>query len=141
MLSFDPMNWDWLRNLLGQQPQAEPDPLGPRGENAAAKYLRGLGYRILVRNYRCKVGEIDIVARDGKTLVFVEVKTRAADEPEPEEQVNAHKQRQISRCADIYLSRYSNVQPAARFDIVAIVWPRHGTPTIRHHLDAFASTI
>ena len=130
---------NWLRNLLGQ-PSADvdkPDPLGPRGENAAAKHLRGLGYKILARNYRCKLGEIDIIARDGKTLVFVEVKTRTADEPEPEEQVNAHKRRQITRCAEFYLSRYSNVQPAARFDIVAIVWPRTQAPTIRHYVDAF----
>ena len=134
------MNWDWLKNLLFQSADGaedKADPLGPRGENAAAKYLRSLNYKILVRNYRCKLGELDIIARDGKTLVFVEVKTRTSDEPEPEEQVNAFKRRQITRCAEFYLSRYSNVQPAARFDIVAIVWPKNQPPTIRHHLDAF----
>ena len=131
---------NWLRNLFGQSSADvdKPDPLGPRGENAAAKHLRALGYKILARNYRCKLGELDIIARDGKTLVFVEVKTRTADEPEPEEQVNAHKRRQITRCAEFYLTRYSsNVQPAARFDIVAIVWPRNQTPTVRHYVDAF----
>lgn len=133
------MTWDWFKRLFAtsDEERERPDPLGPRGEDAAAKFLRGLGYKILARNYRCKLGEIDIVARDGKTLVFAEVKTRAASDPEPEEQVNAHKRRQISRCAEVYLSRYSNVQPPSRFDIVAIVWPRNQPPKITHYMDAF----
>ena len=131
------MKWDWLRNLLGQLPRDAADPLGPRGENAAAKFLRALGYKILVRNYRCRMGEIDIVARDGKTLVFVEVKTRAATDSMPEEAVDANKQRQITKCAELYLTRFPDVQPEARFDIVAIVWPKNHAPSIRHYIDAF----
>src|SRR5881396_2784363 len=65
------------------------DPLGERGENLAARELRNKGYRIIARNFKCVMGEIDIVARDGKTLVFVEVKTRASDDAvTPEEQIN-----------------------------------------------------
>src|SRR5438128_566012 len=82
------------------------DMLGERGENLAAKYLRNQGYKIIVRNLRCALGEIDIVARDGKTLVFCEVKTRAHDDPTPEEQVNPFKQHQITKAAKFYLSRY-----------------------------------
>src|ERR1700704_4949873 len=60
----------------GEKPHREKkDPLGERGENVAARELRNKGYRILTRNFKCVMGEIDIVARDGKTLVFVEVKT------------------------------------------------------------------
>ena len=82
------------------------------------------GFKIIVRNFRCEVGEIDIIAREGKTLVFVEVKTRAYDDPTPEDQVNFEKQRQLTNAAKLYLSRYGSPQPPARFDVVAVVWPK-----------------
>ncbi len=62
--------WEWLENLIGKRPPKR-DALGDRGENVAAHYLRKNGFKIIVRNFRCEVGEIDIIARDGKTLVFV----------------------------------------------------------------------
>jgi putative endonuclease len=131
----------WIKTLFRQLPQQQrKDPLGERGENAAAKYLRNQGYKIIGRNFRCGVGEIDIVARDGKTLVFVEVKTRVDDMPTPEEQVNPTKQHQITKAAKFYLSRYGTPQPPARFDVVAIVWPTGRNPTIRHTKDAFEAT-
>jgi len=83
------------------------------------------------------LGEVDIIARDGKMLVFVEVKTRKDSDPEPEEQVNHDKQRQITKCADFYLTRYSNIQPSVRFDVIAVIWPRNQDPIIRHITDAF----
>src|SRR5437764_15334855 len=111
-----------LKKLLEMfKRQSDRDPLGERGENMAAKYLRNQGMRIICRNFRCETGEIDIVARDGKTLVFVEVKTRAYDDPTPEEQVNQFKTHQVTKAAKFYLSRYGNPQPAARFDVVAVV--------------------
>ena len=114
--------------------------MGPRGENVAARYLRNLGYKIIVRNFQCNLGEIDIIARDGKTLVFVEVKTRTEDEPTPEEQVNNAKQHQITKAAKLYLTRYGFPQPAARFDVVAVVWPNGRQPQIRHEQNAFEAT-
>ena len=117
-----------------------PDPLAERGENVAAKFLRNLGYKILERNYSTNVGEIDIIARDGKTLVFVEVKTRAYDDPTPEEQVNNHKQHQNTKAARMYLGRFGQPQPPARFDVVAVVWPAGQPPIIRHTTDAFEAT-
>src|SRR5947199_6406806 len=95
---------EWLQNLFKRE--TPKDALGDRGENVAARYLRNLGYKIIVRNFRCNLGEIDIVARDGKTLVFVEVKTRAYDEPAPEDQVNNFKRHQLTKAAKHYLSRY-----------------------------------
>jgi putative endonuclease len=129
---------DWLKKLfaLGQP----DDPLGQRGENLAAKHLRTIGFKIIERNFRCDVGEIDIVARDGKTLVFVEVKTRAYDDPTPEEQVNSEKRHQLTKAAKLYLARYGNIQPAARFDVVAIVWPAGREAQIRHTPNAFEAT-
>jgi putative endonuclease len=114
--------------------------LGERGENVAAKYLRNKGYKIIERNYHTAVGEIDIIARDGKTLVFVEVKTRAYDDPTPEEQVNTVKQHQNTKAAKMYLGRFGQTQPAARFDVVAVVWPSGQPPIIRHMTDAFEAT-
>ena len=131
----------WFKTLFKSIPTAgKDDPLGDRGENAAAKYLRNLGYRIIARNFRCDVGEIDIIARDGKTLVFVEVKTRAYDDPTPEEQVNPTKQHQITKAAKFYLSRYGFPQPPARFDVVAVIWPTGHAPIIRHTTDAFEAS-
>jgi putative endonuclease len=121
-------------------PRAPKGSLGERGENVAAKYLRNKGYKIITRNYQSATGEIDIIARDGKTLVFVEVKTRAADDPTPEEQVNPTKQHQITKAAKQYLSRYGHPHPPARFDVVAIVWPNNRDPQIRHTQNAFEAT-
>jgi putative endonuclease len=132
----------WLNSLFGSDAPATNarTALGEGGENAAAKYLRGLGYRILERNFRCEVGEVDIIARDGRTLVFVEVKTREEDDPQPEDQVNLEKQHQLTKAARAYLSRYGTPQPPARFDVVGIIWPVGQTPQIRHTIDAFEAT-
>jgi putative endonuclease len=116
------------------------DPLGIRGENVAAKHLQKLGYRIYGRNVKTPVGEIDIIARDGKTLVFCEVKTRAYDEPTPEEQIDSVKMHQLTKAAKFYLSRYGGSPPPARFDVVAIVWPQGQQPVIRHIPNAFEPT-
>jgi len=115
-------------------------PLARRGENLAARFIAGLGYKILARNYRSAVGEIDIVARDRDTLVFVEVKTRADDDPRPEDQVNRGKQHRLTRAAKSYLARYGSPPPGARFDVVAIVWADGKEPVIRHTQHAFEAT-
>ena len=132
--------FEWIQTLVKPQ-TSRRDPLGDRGENVAAKHLRNQGYKIIERNFRCAMGEIDIIARDGKTLVFTEVKTRTSDDPAmPEEQVNQTKQHQITKAARYFLSRYGTPQPAARFDVVAIVWPHGRQPQIRHVPDAFEAT-
>ena len=128
----------WLWKLL--TPETPRDAMGDRGENLAARYLRNRGYKIIVRNFRSDVGEIDIVARDGRTLVFVEVKTRAYDDPTPEDQVNEAKQHQITKAAKLYLGRYGTPPPPARFDVVAVVWPNGREPLIRHTPHAFEPT-
>jgi len=130
----------WLQSMV-KRPQPR-DTLGDRGENLAARYLRNQGMRIITRNFRCPLGEIDIVARDGNTLVFVEVKTRDNEDEgvTPEEQVNTIKRHQITKAARYYLSRYGTVQPPARFDVVAVVWPAEKEPRIRHTPHAFEAT-
>jgi putative endonuclease len=96
--------------------------LGAWGEEHAARFLKKLGMKILQRNFRTPVGEIDIVARDRKSLVFVEVKTRQSQRfGTPQEAVGAHKQRQIIRTAQWYLSTYPAGKLQPRFDVVAVL--------------------
>jgi putative endonuclease len=130
--------FDWFSSWF--KPSPPRDALGQRGENVAARYLRDQGYKIIERNFRCEVGEVDIIARDGRTLVFAEVKTREHDDPTPEDQINQAKRHQLTKAAKFYLSRYGIPQPPARFDVVAIVWPSGREPQIRHTTDAFEAT-
>ena len=95
--------------------------LGKKGEDLAIAQLRALKYKILERNFKCALGEIDIIARERDTLVFVEVKTRRTkDFGGPAAAVNARKQRQLSRVALTYLNMKKLVQIPARFDVVAV---------------------
>jgi putative endonuclease len=129
----------WLKNLMGEK--RDDGGLGGRGENLAAKYLRGLGYTIILRNFRCRLGEIDIIARDGRTIVFVEVKTRADDATaNPHDHVDAIKQQHLTRVGQFYMSRYGTPRPPARFDVVSIVWPSGRDPQIEHIPNAFEPT-
>lgn len=115
--------------------------LGSRGERLAVRYLKRQGYRILKSNYVCPLGEIDIIAADGDMLVFVEVKTRRSDvAADPENAVNFHKRRQVTRAAKHFLGRLPNANLASRFDIVSVVIPEKGEPAIEHFMDAFAPT-
>ena len=95
---------------------------GMENEQRAVKYLEAQGYTILERNFRCRTGEIDIVAEDGYTLVFVEVKYRSSSAyGEPEEAVDFRKQRKICRTADYYRLTYRTApERPCRFDVVAI---------------------
>lgn len=125
---------DWLRRRFPER------PLGQRGEHAAARYLRRLGYRIVARGDRRGPGELDLVAVDGRTVVFVEVKTRASTEHgRPADAVDAMKQHRLTRAAVTYLKRHGLLDERARFDVVAIVWPPgHRRPTsIEHIRNAF----
>ena len=94
---------------------------GRRGEDAAAQYLERAGYVILARNYRCRVGEIDLVALDGRTVVFVEVKARHGGESgAPLESLRPDQQRRIARAAEHYVARHRLLDRAARFDVVGV---------------------
>ncbi|MBI3013814.1 MAG: YraN family protein [Candidatus Tectomicrobia bacterium] len=87
------------------------------------------GYRIVERNYRCRWGEIDIIARDGETLVFVEVKAkRSGDFLPPTFAVTSRKQRTLVKVATDYLIRKKLFQTPCRFDVVSVIWPAGGEP-------------
>ena len=96
-------------------------PLGRRGERAAEKYLRRNGHRIVARNFRAAGAEIDLVAMDGETLVFVEVKTRRSRiAGAPEEAVDERKQTRMRRAAEVFARRYRENEIEMRFDIAAV---------------------
>jgi putative endonuclease len=110
--------------------------LGDRGERMAARFLRRQGMRILMRGYTAHHGEIDLIARDGDTLVFVEVKTRR--QGVPAEAVTPEKQRRITLAALHFLREHGLLEQRCRFDIVAIDWPDdRREPRIDHIRNAF----
>ena len=94
---------------------------GQEAEDAACRFLKGHGYDIVARNWRCRFGEIDIVARDGPVLVFVEVKARTGTgHGGPEAAVDRHKQRRLITTAGHFLAQ-TGCELAARFDVVTFV--------------------
>lgn len=111
--------------------------LGAWGEDVAADYLRRQGLKIVTRNFRTPVGEVDIIARDRQLLLFVEVKTRRTMScGAPAEAVGSGKQRQILRAAQWYLlqNRSGGLQP--RFDVIS-VYAGSNPPQIEHIENAF----
>jgi len=120
--------------------------VGNRGEDTAVAFLRSLGYRILDRNYRNDrgraLGEVDIVAKDGDELVFVEVKARTAygkdDGVLPEESITSKKLYRLARTAEVYLREKRLVSSPYRFDAVLIIIRPNGEgPEIRHFKSIF----
>lgn len=94
---------------------------GKQGESRAARFLRSRGYHIVELNFRCKMGELDMIARDGETLVFVEVRTRSsARYGRASESVTATKRRRIARLAQFYLMTRKPAFDTCRFDVVDI---------------------
>lgn len=101
--------------------------IGRKGEQKAAEFLIQKGYAILKQNYRWARGEIDIVAQDGNTLIFVEVKTSAGTGKfgEPEIWVTPRKQQQIGRVASRYLQEYEITDTDCRFDVIGVTYHRN----------------
>lgn len=111
--------------------------LGRLGEDAAAKHLANKGCTILERNYRIRSGEVDIIAKEAETLVFVEVKTRMSRRyGSPAESVNAGKRRRISAAALQYVSENGAGDMPARFDVIEVYAETEGL-RLRHITDAF----
>lgn len=112
---------------------------GTRSERAAARFLRGLGYRVVARNYRCPLGELDLVALDGLCVVFVEVRSTGNDDVErPALSVDGPKQRRLTDLALHFLRAKRLLDCAARFDVLAIGWPAAARePRIVHYPHAF----
>jgi putative endonuclease len=116
-----------------------PKSLGERGELAAARFLRRLGYRIVTTRLRRRYGEVDIIALDGQTVTFVEVKTRRLDlTTQPAEAVDLKRQQRLTRAALAFLKGHGLLEYPSRFDVIEVIWPEgEKHPTIRHIINAF----
>lgn len=113
--------------------------LGDRAENSACRFLRQHGLQLITANYRCKRGEIDLVMRDGDSLVFVEVRyRRRADFGHPAETVTRSKRARILHCASCYLQQHRAWNEATRFDVVCIEGSATG-PHIEWLRNAFSA--
>lgn len=127
--------------------KAPTRPLGQLGEEVAARFLESRGFEILERNLRSRLGEIDLIARDGPTLVFVEVKARRGQPSEPPQvAVDARKRSRLARLALDYLAREWLRELSCRFDVVAVTFgsgdsgaATGGAPRVEHFPGAFAA--
>jgi putative endonuclease len=127
-MSTSPAKLPWWRRWFGS-----------RSERAAARFLRQLGYRILTYNYSCPHGELDLIALDGRCVIFVEVRsTESDDASRAAASVDDAKQRRLTKLALYYLQRKRLLDCAARFDVLAISWPpNQREPVVVHHVGAF----
>lgn len=109
------------------------DALGKYGEDLAVDYLQRQGLVVLARNWRCAIGEIDVVAREGTRLVICEVKTRSSEAfGSPIEAVGPRKVRRLRQLAIRWLDEQQIHVPEIRFDVIGIVQPRVGGPVLQH---------
>jgi putative endonuclease len=114
--------------------------IGAAGEEVAAGYLHELGYRILLRNWRCSRGEIDIIAELEDRLIFVEVRSRSIHGKygTAKESVDARKQQQVRETAQYYLHRYRQYDRKLRFDVITVEFEGEGqNPVLEHTIGAF----
>lgn len=112
--------------------------LGPAGERVAAHHLETKGHRVIARNYRCRVGEIDIVSVDGDVIVFCEVKARRTNSRgAPFESVTRRKQSTLRRLAEHFLLTTFGEMRTCRFDVVSLKYGGTGEPEVLHIENAF----
>jgi putative endonuclease len=122
-----------IRTILGRPVKKDT---GAAGEAIAVKFLARNGYRIVASNWRCRIGEIDIIAYQGRTCVFVEVKSSAKlHSIYPEDRVRSRKQVKLQQLGQYYVKQ-NRVTDPWRFDVIAVWW-EDGQPQVKHYENAF----
>jgi putative endonuclease len=123
-----PARFPWWRKWFGN-----------RSERAAARFLRRQGLRVLARNFRCALGELDLVALERDQIVFVEIRSTGGDDASrPAASVDLAKQRRLTNLAVYFLQQHRLLGRPARFDVLAVSWPTGTTePVITHYRNAF----
>lgn len=122
----------------GRSPNRHNQELGRKGEELACEHLSARGLVVLSRNWRCRHGELDIVATDGRKLVVCEVKTRSGTGfGAPVEAVTEVKRRRIRRLANAWLAHYRVASCDIRLDVISVLWPPDGAPVLEHFEGAF----
>jgi len=130
------------RRWFGRPRSTDPrHDLGKRGEDLAARYLQRLGYRIIARRERVLRGDLDIIALDDRTVVFVEVRTRTDTlHGHPSETIDSRKQRRIATLANAYIRRHRLEDCRVRIDVVTVTLAGpDGQPEVEHFQNAFES--
>jgi putative endonuclease len=124
-----------------REPKDSRDAVGRRGEDEAARYLRGIGYRIIAVRERVLRGDIDLIALDGRTVVFVEVRARTDTEHgHPAETVGHRKQRRLAELATAYIRRHRLEDCSVRIDVVTVTFASApDRPQVEHFQNAFDS--
>ena len=119
--------------------ESQSGKLGTLGEKAAVQFLRSKGLKILDTHHRNSFGEIDVIAEDGDTTVFVEVKTRSSDQAgQPFEAVDQKRQNRMARAALAWLKQNRRLECRCRLDVISILWPKdQQQPQITHYPAAF----
>ncbi|MBA3869575.1 MAG: YraN family protein [Anaerolineae bacterium] len=119
-------------------PRSQPtQPFGRQGEQLAVSHLQILGYEIVTTNWRCPLGEIDIIATKDNILVFVEVRSRHAENTEASfESINARKQTKLAALANDYIDMHKLDDTIWRIDVIGVAIPRSGKAIIEHVEDA-----
>lgn len=128
-----------FRQWLGLKSSDAEVSLGQRGEKLAARHLKAKRFKILARNARLPIGEIDLIALDGSTLVFIEVKTRlGTHKGHPTEAITPAKQRKLTQLAIMYRKQHGLLEHPGRFDVVAVTFSEgESEPVIEHYVNAF----
>jgi putative endonuclease len=123
--------------VTSEKRQNQMNQTGQRGESLAVDYLRAQGYVILGNNWRCTLGELDIIAQKDDTLVFVEVRTRVARNTEDAlASITLQKRARLLRAIHIYLKVHGLSDANWRVDVIAVALPRNAAPVIDHVEDA-----
>ena len=130
-----------LKRLLKRRKEIKKAPhikLGEKGEAEACKYLKKKRYKILEKDFKCKLGEIDIIAKDGAILCFIEVKCRSSHSfGHPEEAITWEKKKRIKKAAEYYMLLHKITNVNCRYDVVAILETKEGKRKINLIKNAF----
>jgi putative endonuclease len=139
MLGSLQKGWHSLKNQFARVRLLFHKPLGYRGEQLAARFLRRQGCHVIGRGVRLRGGELDLIVEHDGTVVFVEVKTRRLQIQGESlgETVTAEKERRITRAAYAYLKKHRLLEYPVRFDVITILWAKGKRPEVRHHPHAF----
>jgi len=112
--------------------------LGSRGERLAARFLKRQGFHLIVRNYKCVAGEVDLICSREDLIAFIEVKSRtSADAQDPQEAARTVQWRRIERAARYFLLQYPVKNRTYRFDLVTVIYPGKGSPVLEHFEGAY----
>lgn len=127
-----PLSYLTAIDRAAMKPKTPTAHTGKNGETLAAEYLIAKGYTIVETNWRCRFGEIDIVARQGESLIFVEVRTRRTATEDAFASIDPRKREKMQRAAYLYLAEHQSEHIPWQIDVIAVALPYNSTPIIEH---------